>query len=258
MWTNEAVELADLDQKIQIANELNNDIMKCIHDQNANHVVQKCIEHVPPQFIHFFLDSMYGHVVQLSIHPYGCRVIQSVLEYFHDPSIQETFLKEIIEDVYCMAKDKYANYVVQYILEHGEALVRSAIIKRFSGKVMTMSKQKYASNVIEKCLVFGSYNDKQKIINEVLSTSGETEALMVMVNDQYANYVVQKVIETCDDRQRKLILECLRMRHRQIRHCTYAKHVVARLERLIEAGERTMMQPWRRRPRRHGKEPELR
>ena len=54
--------------------------------------------------------------------------------------------------------------------------------------------------------------------------------MQVMVNDQYANYVVQKVIETCD--------ECLRMRHRQLRNCTYAKHAVARIERLIEAGGR--------------------
>ncbi|KAF0925981.1 hypothetical protein E2562_019049 [Oryza meyeriana var. granulata] len=164
-----------------------------------------------------------------------------VLEYFDDPSIQEVFLKEIIEDGHNMAKDQYAYYVVQHILQHGKALVRSAIIKRFIGKVMTMSKQKYASNVIEKCLVFGSYDEKQKIINEVLSssdliTSGETDALMVMVNDQYANYVVQRVIETCDEWRRQLILECLRVRHRQLRHCTYAKHVVARLERLIEAG----------------------
>jgi pumilio RNA-binding family len=69
--------------------------------------------------------------------------------------------------------------------------------------------------------------------------------MQVMVNDQYANYVVQKVIETCD--------ECLRMRHRQLRNCTYAKHVVARIERLIEAGERIMMmQP--RHSSRHGKE----
>ncbi|BAS93404.1 Os05g0327100, partial [Oryza sativa Japonica Group] len=76
-----AVELGDLDQKIQITTELNNDIMKCIHDQNANHVVQKCIEHAPPQFIQFFLEDMYGHVVELSVHPYGCRVVHRVLEY---------------------------------------------------------------------------------------------------------------------------------------------------------------------------------
>lgn len=47
--------------------------------------------------------------------------------------------------------------------------MRSLIIKRFIGKVVTMSKQKYASNVFEKCLVFSSYDETQKIINEVLT-----------------------------------------------------------------------------------------
>lgn len=71
-----AIELGDLDQKIQIAKEPNNDIMKCIYDQNANHVDQKRIEHVPPQFIKFFLEDMYGCVVELSVHPYGCHAVQ--------------------------------------------------------------------------------------------------------------------------------------------------------------------------------------
>uniref|UniRef100_A0A0D9WF06 PUM-HD domain-containing protein n=1 Tax=Leersia perrieri TaxID=77586 RepID=A0A0D9WF06_9ORYZ len=239
-----AVEFADLDQKIQITRELNNDIMKCIHDQNANHVVQKCIEHVPQQFIQFFLEGIYGHVVELSVHPYGCRVIQRILEYFNDPLIHEIFLKEIIEDVYYMAQDPFANYVVQHILQHGNPLARSAIVEKFHGNIITMCKQKHSSNVIEKCLVFGSYDEKQKIIDEILSscsgliTSGETEALMVMVKDQYANFVVQKVIETCDEWQRKLIIDCLRMHHRQVGNNTYAKHVMGRLERLIEAGRR--------------------
>lgn len=60
--------------------------------------------------------------------------------------------------------------------------------------------------------------------------------MQVMVNDQYANYVVQKVIETCDEWQRKLILRRLRAHHSLLHDCTYAKHVVARLDRLIDIG----------------------
>ncbi|KAG8049055.1 hypothetical protein GUJ93_ZPchr0009g1461 [Zizania palustris] len=96
------------------------------------------------------------------------------------------------------------------------------------------------------------------VINEVLSTndlstSGETDALQDMVNDQYGNYVVQKVIETCDEWQRKVIIGRLRAHHSQLHNCTYAKHVVSRLERLIEIGERKMSHP--KRSRRHGKDP---
>uniref|UniRef100_A0A0D3G648 PUM-HD domain-containing protein n=1 Tax=Oryza barthii TaxID=65489 RepID=A0A0D3G648_9ORYZ len=196
-------ELGDLDQKIQIAKELNNDIMKCIYDQNANHVDQKCIEHVPPQFIKFFLEDMYGYVVELSVHPYGCHAVQRVPKYFDDP-IQEIFLEEIIEDVYYMTKEQYANNVVQVIF-FVENYFKGGITRLKRHLAGVRGQSVYCTQVPDDV--------KEK----------------VMVNDQYANYVVQKVIETCD--------ECLRMRHRQLRNCTYAKHVVARIERLIEAGE---------------------
>ena len=50
-------------------------------DQNGNHVVQKVIECVPPKHLNFIVDSFKGQVYQLSTHPYGCRVIQRILEH---------------------------------------------------------------------------------------------------------------------------------------------------------------------------------
>ncbi|TVU49614.1 hypothetical protein EJB05_00932, partial [Eragrostis curvula] len=109
----QAIEVGDLDQKIRIAEELDGNIIRCIDDQNANHVVQKCIECMPQQHISFIYQNMYGHVVELSAHQYGCRVIQRVLEYCNHPSIQKNILSEIMEQIYWLAKDQYGNYVVQ-------------------------------------------------------------------------------------------------------------------------------------------------
>jgi pumilio RNA-binding family len=50
--------------------------MRCVRDQNGNHVIQKCIECVRPEALDFVVGAFYGNVVQLSSHPYGCRVIQ--------------------------------------------------------------------------------------------------------------------------------------------------------------------------------------
>ncbi|XP_062202038.1 uncharacterized protein LOC133904571 [Phragmites australis] len=233
-----AIEFGDLDQKIRIAKELDGNILRCIDDQNANHVVQKCIEHVPRQHIKFIFKSMYGRVVDLSAHPYGCRVIQGILEHCDDPSIQKVILSEIMEQVYWLAKDKYGNYIVQHLLQHGIPPLQSAIIRIFAGRVMSMSQGKFSSNVIEKCLMHGNYEEKQMIINEVLGSGGGTDALVVMVDDPYANYVVQKVIETCEDWQRGMILGRLRTHLREMSHHTYGRHVVARVEKLIRAGGR--------------------
>lgn len=68
--------MVDVDQQSQMVSELSGAIMKCVRDQNGNHVIQKCIECVPQDRIQFIISSFYGQVVALSTHPYGCRVIQ--------------------------------------------------------------------------------------------------------------------------------------------------------------------------------------
>lgn len=55
--------------------------MKCIKDQNGNHVIQKVIEQVPSHLTQFIIDTFTNKVLSLATHPYGCRVIQRILEH---------------------------------------------------------------------------------------------------------------------------------------------------------------------------------
>lgn len=72
----QAIEVVELDQQTQMVKELDGHIMRCVRDQNGNHVIQKCIECVPEDAIQFIVLTFYDQVVTLSTHPYGCRVIQ--------------------------------------------------------------------------------------------------------------------------------------------------------------------------------------
>lgn len=42
--------------------ELDGHVLKCVKDQNGNHVVQKCIECVQPQSLQFIIDAFKGQV----------------------------------------------------------------------------------------------------------------------------------------------------------------------------------------------------
>lgn len=75
-FTVQAIEVVELDQQTQMVAELDGHVMRCVRDQNGNHVVQKCIECVPEDAIQFVVSTFYDQVVTLSTHPYGCRVIQ--------------------------------------------------------------------------------------------------------------------------------------------------------------------------------------
>ncbi|KAI7730863.1 hypothetical protein M8C21_013477 [Ambrosia artemisiifolia] len=233
-----AIEVVDLCQQTKMVTELDGHVMRCVRDQNGNHVIQKCIECVPENAIHFIISTFYDQVVTLSTHPYGCRVIQRVLEHCHDPKTQSIVMDEILKSINMLAQDQYGNYVVQHVLEHGKPHERNCIIDQLTGQIVQMSQQKFASNVVEKCLTFGTPEQRQTLVTEMLGSTDENEPLQVMMKDQFANYVVQKVLETCDDQQLEMILNRIKVHLNALKKYTYGKHIVARVEKLVAAGER--------------------
>ncbi|XP_044462066.1 pumilio homolog 4-like isoform X2 [Mangifera indica] len=233
-----ALEVVHVDQQTQMVAELDGSVMKCVHDQNGNHVIQKCIECVPQDRIQFIISAFYGQVVALSTHPYGCRVIQRVLEHCDDVKTQQIIMDEIMLHVCNLAQDQYGNYVIQHVLEHGKPHERSAIISQLAGQIVKMSQQKFASNVVEKCLTFGSPEERQLLVNEMLGSTDENEPLQAMMKDPFGNYVVQKVLETCDDRSLELLLSRIKVHLNVLKKYTYGKHIVSRIEKLIATGER--------------------
>lgn len=70
------------------------------------------------------------------------------------------------------------------MLEHGKPHERSEIIRQLIGKIVEMSQQKFASNVIEKCLSFGTAEERQTLVHEMLGSTDENEPLQV---SQFSN-----------------------------------------------------------------------
>jgi pumilio RNA-binding family len=57
------------------------------------------------------------------------------------------------------------------------------------------------------------------------------------MKDQYANYVVQKILETCNDQQRELLVSRVKGHLQALRKYTYGKHIASRVEQLCGEGE---------------------
>lgn len=59
-------------------------------------------------------------------------------------------VNEIIRHALTLVQDPYGNYVVQYVLELGDAQFSDQLIRQFIGHLSRLSVQKYSSNVMEK------------------------------------------------------------------------------------------------------------
>jgi len=232
-------------------------LLRCVHDSNGNHVIQKCIEivsrvaadaaehskeagdHIASR-IQFIIDTFKGRVKELSSHPYGCRVVQRILE--HCPNEQKAvILEELRQCCADLVQDCYGNYVIQFVMQHGWEADRAVLIREVQANLLDFSQHKFASNVVEKCLQYASRRDRDEMIWTIINVTFDMNnpvdskghcVLESMVRDPYANYVVQKVIDVSDERQRAAILRYVRENINQLRRYTYGKHIIVRLEKL--------------------------
>uniref|UniRef100_A0A7N8XVH7 Pumilio RNA binding family member 2 n=1 Tax=Mastacembelus armatus TaxID=205130 RepID=A0A7N8XVH7_9TELE len=228
-----ALESISSDQQVisDIVRELDGHVLKCVKDQNGNHVVQKCIECVQPQALQFIIDAFQGQVFVLSTHPYGCRVIQRILEHCTQEQTLP-ILEELHQHSEQLGQDQYGNYVIQHVLEHGRPEDKSKIVAEVRGKVLVLSQHKFASNVVEKCVIHSSRAERALLIDEVCcQKDGPHSALYTMMKDQYANYVVQRMIDMAEPAQRKIIMHKIRPHIATLRKYTYGKHILAKLEK---------------------------
>ncbi|XP_076037610.1 pumilio homolog 2-like isoform X3 [Oratosquilla oratoria] len=232
-----ALECISPEQQKEIVRELDGHVLKCVKDQNGNHVVQKCIESVDPMALQFIINAFQGQVFTLSTHPYGCRVIQRILE--HCTMEQTTpILEELHQHTEQLLQDQYGNYVIQHVLEHGKPEDKSKIVGVVQGAVLNLSQHKFASNVVEKCVTHATRSERAMLIEECLLqvcryNDGPHSSLLMLMKDQYANYVVQKMIDVAEPAQRKMLVHKIRPHFSTLRKYTYGKHILAKLEKFF-------------------------
>lgn len=185
------------EQQRQIIKELEVPILKVIHDEHGNHVVQVVLELGDRQAIDFVFKCIRGKVKELSSNRYGCRVVQKAIE-FGTPADKASIIEEVHASARDLINNEFGNYVIQHVLESAERYGRpedvTRIINTIRGKVVAYSKEKYASNVIEKCDKHGTPEQVLQIEAELVARepNGEESQLRGMIVHQYANYVISE------------------------------------------------------------------
>ncbi|QIX01527.1 hypothetical protein AMS68_007044 [Peltaster fructicola] len=196
-----ALEHVLLEQQAALVGELRNHITACIKDQNGNHVIQKAIERCPASSIGFVYQALVAQVHTLSLHPYGCRVIQRCLERQEEFPAKEIILGELHESMSKgMIGDSYGNYVVQHVVENGPDVNRQHVLNIVLADLEGYSKHKFASNVVEKCIQYSTDVWRRKVV-EVLTTVDDRRAegegvLVSLIKDSFGNYVIQKLLDS--------------------------------------------------------------
>ncbi|WFD22886.1 hypothetical protein MEQU1_001563 [Malassezia equina] len=219
-----AFECVDEEQKIQLGQELHPHVLDCVRDQNANHVIQKILEQVPSIHLEFIAAAFHGHVLTLASHCYSCRVLQRIFAYC-DEVQRRPLLDELHRNTLRLMQDQYGNYVIQWVLQHGDKADQLAIVAATKSHLLQMSRHKFASNVVEHVIEVAPPADLYELLEELLAplSSSDIEGLpllidgtmplcvaTVMMQDQYANYVLQRFLQVLQGEDRERLVQTIR------------------------------------------------
>ncbi|KAI9800409.1 MAG: hypothetical protein M1833_003295 [Piccolia ochrophora] len=196
------IEFISTPEQIQtIIYALQDKVVELIQDLNGNHVIQKCLNRLSPEDAQRCIDHASG-------------------------SQKAQLISQISMNALALVQDPFGNYVVQYILDLGEATYTEPLIHRFVNQIAALSKQKFSSNVIEKCLRTAEPNMKQLMIEEML----EPSELEKMLRDSYANYVIQTAIEFSDPESQLRLVECIRPMLPSIRSTPFGRRIQGKIQ----------------------------
>jgi len=185
-----------VDQQISMVGELERHVLRCVRDQHGNHVIQKVIELVPFEYIRFIVDAFTGQVPQLAMHPYGCRVVQRLLEFSEEPA-KSNILQELHSHSSTLMADQYGNYVIQNVVEQGDAQNRDRIFVVVKANLVPFSRQKFASNVVEKCLTYGTEEQRRTIMHLLIARNAQGDTVLpTLIRDSFGNYVIRESHQT--------------------------------------------------------------
>lgn len=252
-----ALECVPLSQKLLLSTELEPQVLTCVKDQNANHVVQKLLERLPPEAVDFVPRAFQGNVQALASHCYSCRVLQRVFEHCRADQ-SRPLLDELMQQPSIAMEDQYGNYVMQWIILHGAEVDRTGIIQVTKGNMLRLSMHKFASNVVEEVVRHAPDIDREELIEETMKPvparpaaqsnsattmtaiggpSGDTTEIpvLIMMRDQYGNYVVQRLLEHARGTQRERLIAIVRpfLQHMKRFTSGFTKHLNA-IERLLD------------------------
>ncbi|KAJ7235469.1 armadillo-type protein [Mycena haematopus] len=225
------------EQQASFVRELEPHIMRCVQDSNGNHVIQKIIERVSPDRLGF-VSTFSGNVFELATHSSGCRVLQRCLQ--HLPEAQtRPLLDELLSDrVPLIMQDKFGNYVIQCILQSGRAEDKALIVAQLRGRLLFMARHKSASNVCEKALAHAGPEDRRALIEEIMAPPSKPDGptpIVVMMKDQYGNYVLQRALAVAEGEQKEALINAVRPQLLNMRRYStaYSKHLTS-IERELE------------------------
>lgn len=210
------------EQFSMVVSSLKPGIVSLVKDMNGNHVAQRCLQYLMPEYSKFLFEAATANCVELATDRHGCCVLQKCLTYAEGEQ-RRRLVCEITSNALILSQDPFGNYVVQFVFELELPWATVDTLDQLEGNYGDLSMQKYSSNVVERCLKYAGEERCARIIKELMSNS----RLDQIMQDPYGNYVIQAALNHSKGSAHAALVDAIRPHVPILRTSPYGKKVLS-------------------------------
>ncbi|TPX57382.1 hypothetical protein PhCBS80983_g03861 [Powellomyces hirtus] len=232
-----ALETVEEDLRASLISELFRCVRETITHRFACHVWQRIFQikwdAEPPAIMHYLDSSLKGQWHLIANDENGSLVVQCIFENCNQKE-KGPILCEVLARTVEVARGQWGNWVIQHILEHGAPVDRNYVMKVLVHNFYPMAIDQYASKVVEKGLKLAPKREMYEMIETVLTPNARDNgrpSILEMMNNQFANYVVQHILNLADPLQKDMCIRLLLPHISTLRNSKYGQRVAAIVEK---------------------------
>lgn len=213
-------------------------------DVYGMHVILRCLHRIPPPAEdnagpsnQFIFNEITKNIVSVATHKHGCCVVQWCIDYA-TPAQRKILVTVVVNNSLELAQDAFGNYVVQQIMDPTHPEVLKKLVSHLQGSVNKLAVQKFSSIVIEKCLEYTESTQQMQIINELVNPA----KLPRLLQDPYANYVIQKALSVTRQENFQKVVEVIRPHLESLSVTPFGKRIKTQMIRrfpILSMGPKT-------------------
>ncbi|KAH9192564.1 hypothetical protein AeNC1_005468 [Aphanomyces euteiches] len=207
-----------------IVDALKEDAVRLCIDSNGNHVIQRALQFMPSEYNQFVFDAVCAECTVVGTHRHGCCVLQRCVDAANASQKKEV-IAQVEKHAMKLMQDPYGNYVVQYVLDACLPADALGVMEKCVGHIFELSIQKFSSNVIEKCLELAPDYLRQTFVKEIIASP----RMYRMLQDQYANYVVQRALSVASEENCLQLVAAIRPHLASMKNTQGGRRIQARI-----------------------------
>ena len=226
-FVQQKLEVCSVEEHNAVLEELKNDSFTLMTNVFANYVIQKLFEFGNAATCESLARFMRGHVVELSLHMYSCRVVQKAFEYINPNQLMRMITEYNCPRLMECISDQNSNHCIQKAIEIISRVARHAdgdskvmlcnsldfFLQALLGHACEIACNAYGCRVIQRVIEHCSDVQKRPLLQKL------SKHIPKLINHQYGNYVLQHIVTYGLPEDRRTLLD-----HVEHNLIAYSKH----------------------------------